>query len=113
MVSLQQVSFISANSITDLFYILRKNLGSAQAAHDALDNILGLFEIADIDALDIYGAHSLGCKVPDFEDAVIAYAAARLRLKYVITRNTNDFKKLPVRAITPHEFLKVLDPNKP
>jgi len=109
MIALEQKSFISASSITDIYYMLHQSTHSAEATYELMDDVLDMFEIADITAMDIYGAHACGCKIPDFEDAVIAFAAERLGLKYVITRNLDDFKKLLVHAITPHEFLKVLD----
>ena len=43
-----------------------------------------------------------------FEDAVVAATAARENLDYLITRNTDDFDKSPVPAITPADFLKIM-----
>ena len=41
----------------------------------------------------------------DFEDAVLAYAAADWGADYLITRNIKDFRKIPeVTSCTPREF---------
>ena len=45
----------------------------------------------------------------DFEDAVIAATAARENADYIITRNTGDFIKSSVPAISPTDFLKKYD----
>lgn len=106
MVSLERKSFVSASSITDIYYVLHQSTHSSEASHELMEDVLNMFEIADTTAMDIYSAHA--SKAPDFEDAVIAAAAARMGLTYVITRNLDDFKSLPVKAITPQEFLKVI-----
>lgn len=42
----------------------------------------------------------------DFEDAVLAYAAAQWGADYLITRNLKDFRKIPeVASLTPREFI--------
>jgi len=42
----------------------------------------------------------------DFEDAVLAYAAAEWGADYLITRNLKDFRKIPeVTSLTPREFI--------
>jgi len=55
---------------------------------------------------DIYNAAELGFN--DFEDAVIAAIAVREQSAYIITRDTKDFSKSPVPAITPDAFLATM-----
>ncbi|MCL2324159.1 MAG: PIN domain-containing protein [Actinomycetia bacterium] len=107
MISLKPRSFIAASSLTDLAYVLQKNLGSAAATHEALEEVLNLFDIADTTAWDVYSAHAN--KAPDFEDNLIAATADRIGAKYIVTRNVKDFKVLIVKVVTPHEFLKLLE----
>ena len=106
MVSLKPRSFIATSTVTDLHYVLRKALGSDTAAHDAIEEVLNLFDLADTIAFDIYSAHE--SKAPDFEDSVIASITSRMMLDYLVTRNVKDYKLLPVHAVTPHEFLKLI-----
>ena len=41
----------------------------------------------------------------DFEDAVMSESARRINADCIITRNTKDFLKSKVPAVTPAEFL--------
>ena len=44
----------------------------------------------------------------DFEDAVQASAATVAEIDCIVTRNKRDFRKSPVPAVLPEEFLKKL-----
>ena len=46
--------------------------------------------------------------MPDLEDAMQAAAANSFKASWVITRNVSDYKKSPVPAISPAEFLKTV-----
>ncbi len=46
--------------------------------------------------------------MPDFEDAVLAYAASQAGTERIITRNPRDFRDSPVLGIDPIEFLAQL-----
>ena len=48
----------------------------------------------------------IGLKFCDFEDAVIAATAERENADFLITRNTGDFIKSNISAISPADFLK-------
>ncbi len=41
----------------------------------------------------------------DFEDAVQAFCAKTAGAKIIITRNIQDYRLSPVKAVTPKEFL--------
>jgi len=41
----------------------------------------------------------------DYEDALLAHCAKRVKADYIITRNIVDFKNSPVLPITPTDFL--------
>ena len=95
---------ISASSATDIFYILRKSLGSAQAAKDQLEQLAQLVTFADVQGMDIHTA--LMQAMPDFEDAVVDAVAERSGASYIVTRNIKDFAGSVVPAILPADFLK-------
>jgi predicted nucleic acid-binding protein len=105
MFCLQPRAFVSASAITDLYYVLSRNLKNQEQVYEALEKVFKLFAIADVTAMNIYSAYAI--KPKDFEDAVAGAVAASQGFKYVITRNTKDFEQLPVTAITPTEFLAV------
>ena len=62
-----------------------------------------LVKIATVGDNELRRAHALAW--PDFEDAVVAAAAERAECACIVTRNVKDFKKDPVAACTPEEFL--------
>ena len=95
---------ISASSATDIFYMLRKSLGSAQAAKDQLEQLAQLVTFADVQGMDIHTA--LMRAMPDFEDAVVDAVAERSGASYIVTRNIKDFADSAVPAILPADFLK-------
>ena len=105
MFCLHPRAFISASAVTDLHFILSRHLKEQSLVYDALDNVFKLFAIADVSAINIYNAHAARPK--DFENAVVGSIAASNGFSYVVTRNTKDFEKLPVTAITPTEFLTI------
>lgn len=95
---------ISASSATDIFYMLRKSLGSAQAAKDQLEQLAQLVTFADVQGMDIHTA--LMRTMPDFEDTVVDTVAERSGASYIVTRNIKDFVGSAVPAILPADFLK-------
>lgn len=95
---------ISASAATDIFYILRKSLQSAQKAKDGLEQLSHIATFADVKGADIHTA--LISPMPDFEDAVVDAVALQNGADYILTRNIKDFSGSTILAITPTEFLK-------
>ncbi|MCL1843449.1 MAG: PIN domain-containing protein, partial [Defluviitaleaceae bacterium] len=48
---------------------------------------------------------ALASDITDLEDAVVSFAAKRIKADYIVTRNTKDFTNSPVPAMTPADFL--------
>ncbi|MDR0290499.1 MAG: PIN domain-containing protein [Treponema sp.] len=97
-------AIIGASSITDIYYITRRNCKNAEQAMGSIIDMLKIVTPVDTKATDIQEAIKLNFY--DFEDGVVAATAARENADYLITRNTNDFTKSPVPAISPADFLK-------
>jgi len=96
--------FVTANSVTDIYYLVRKNASEA-VAREALRNLLQVFAIVDIDGEDCENA--LESPIDDYEDALVAVCAAKIDVDYIITRDQNFLRAEPlVRVISPAEFLK-------
>ena len=95
--------YISALSIPNIVYIMRKELDSEKTA-DILEKLSLIFKIADLKGSDIMKAARLG--FDDYEDAVQSVCAARIKADYIVTRNIKDFTKSKVTAIKPSEFLE-------
>ena len=94
---------ISATAATDIFYVLRKSLGSAQQAKEHIDQLAQVVSFADVQGMDIHTA--LMRAMPDFEDAVVDAVAERSGASYILTRNIKDFTGSVVPAILPADFL--------
>lgn len=98
---------ISANSVTDFYYIARKYIGDTKA-REAVRDIMNLLDVAGIDALTCLQA--LETPMKDFEDAVLAVCAYREGSDYIATRD-KDFiadKASPVKAMYPEDILKLV-----
>jgi predicted nucleic acid-binding protein len=95
---------VAGHSFTTLYYLYRRQENRVQA-YQAIQQILRVFSVADINRDVIEGVATLGW--PDFEDAVQASAAWAFSCDYIITRNTQDYQEQPVEAIDPAGFLAV------
>lgn len=102
---------VSANSITDLYYLARKGIGD-QAAREAIFDILSIFDVALVDG----DACSMALNEPmsDYEDAVLAVCAAREEADYIVTGDQVFLKaESPVQVRTPAELLRLIEAAEP
>jgi len=97
--------YLSATTVTDIFYILKKQLGR-EKADETVHKILMVFNIASVSETDIRKALKLGLK--DFEDALQLVCAFKIKAGYLITRNKGDFvAKKDIQIVDPEEFLEI------
>jgi predicted nucleic acid-binding protein len=95
---------ITATSITDIYYLLRRSGKDDLTARNALQQLLSFTLLVDVRPDDIQRA--LQSPVSDFEDAVAAEVAKRNKCKAIITRNVKDFAGSAIPSITPQEFIQ-------
>ena len=69
-----------------------------------LDRLLQIVEVAPVTTADALRALTL--PMPDVEDAFQAAAALAWSADVVVTRNTADYRRSPVPAMTPAAFLQ-------
>lgn len=98
---------LSASAATDIYYIMKKALGSDNKARDELMYLSMMVNFTDVLGSDIQAA--LLSPLSDFEDAVVDAIAARTGASYILTRNHKDFDRSNVPAITPKEFLDLTE----
>lgn len=95
--------FICANSLTDIFYVIRKIHGTEYAK----SKLIGLMSFTDVISLtedDCYKA--LNLPMPDFEDAVVAICAKKVNVDYIVTRDEKFIKsETGVNVVTPKQLL--------
>ncbi|EGK12682.1 type II toxin-antitoxin system VapC family toxin [Kroppenstedtia eburnea] len=96
---------ITTNAITDIYYVVRKVAGKEKTL-ESLRTLCSVLEIADVGKSDVLGAMELD--IPDFEDALVAQCAKKVKAECIVTRNTSDFKSSPVPAKEPAALLKQL-----
>lgn len=94
--------YISALSIPNIVYIMRKELDS-EKIKDVLATLSLIFTIADLKADDIKKAALMNFK--DYEDALQSACAARMKMNFIVTRNIKDFANSKITAITPSELI--------
>lgn len=97
-----------ASSYKDVYYVLRRSLGSEPAARELLR---GLIECVPITPIDLRGsdlAPSIVSDEPDFEDALVRRLAERERLVAIVTRDASAFRSSFVPVFDPREFLELL-----
>ncbi|MDR2735004.1 MAG: PIN domain-containing protein [Spirochaetota bacterium] len=97
--------FISAISVTDVMYILRKYI-TPNAVRGAVQTLLAIVHLTDVRKGDILTAFSGNMK--DFEDAVQASCARRIQADYIVTHNIRDFTESAIPAILPSDVVKLL-----
>ena len=94
---------VSASAVTDIFYLLRKAVGSARQAREQIERLAQVVSFADVQGADIHAALMRG--MPDFEDAVADAVAERCGASRILTRNIKDFEGSVVPAVLPADFL--------
>jgi predicted nucleic acid-binding protein len=102
----KNIGYISVAQTRDIAYFLAKITKSEQKAKDVVKDLVSSFNLLDILVIDAKNA--LDSKITDYEDALLAFCAARSGINYIITRNIRDFENSPVPAVSPKDFLEVI-----
>lgn len=95
--------YISALSVPNIVYILRKELTS-QKTQQLIQQNLMIFEVIDLKSSDLKNAAEMLSS--DFEDAVQMCCANRIKADYIVIKNIRDFKESKVPALKPSELLE-------
>jgi len=95
--------FVSASSITDIYYLVRKYTHSTELAYKAIGKILEIVKICSVTNTEVLTAFQK--KAKDFEDCLAAVCAKSINCDYIVTRNIRDFEEFDVPAIAPADFL--------
>ena len=97
--------YVSASTITDLFYITEKENGKNNA-REAIKRLLKVFYPATVTDKNIYQALDLNWD--DFEDSVQFIVGSDLSVDYIVTRNTKDFTSSSIDVVTPEQFIQTI-----
>jgi predicted nucleic acid-binding protein len=96
--------YTSTVIFTNTYYIQRK-LKDHAAAINFLKKLRLIVTVLNVDDKIIQKALESGFS--DFEDAVQYYTAVENKMDYIITRNTDDYKKSTIRVCTPSQYIKM------
>ena len=103
-------AYITAKSVTDIYYLTHKITHSDSDTRKILTNLFVLFEPLDTNGLDCRKAVS--SEIPDYEDAVMVETAIRSEMDCIVTRNVRDYSKSTVPVYQPPEFLSMICSSK-
>jgi predicted nucleic acid-binding protein len=94
---------VAWHSLANLNYLLRP---------DARPFIRDLLDFVEVPATGTDSARqAMGFQMPDFEDALQAAAALAFGATYIVTRNRADYRRSPVPALSPADFLQKIIPR--
>ena len=99
----QGSGFLAWHSLANIHSMLARH-------HD--DELARRFSAGLLSALEVAPASGLAARralalpMRDFEDAMQAVAAEAVGAQVIITRNTADYRRAPVPAVTPADFLR-------
>lgn len=94
--------YISALSVPNIVYILRKEL-DPEKTMEIIQKLTLIFDVVDLKASDLKNAAAM--LTSDYEDAIQMCQAARIHAEHIVTRNIRDFKESSAQALTPAELL--------
>ncbi|NER22540.1 MAG: putative toxin-antitoxin system toxin component, PIN family [Symploca sp. SIO1C2] len=101
----QIIAYVTATTLTDIFYIVRKHTKSYQQANQALTKILSSMEVCQVDRKIIEQAIVLDCK--DFEDAIQIACAIAQPVDAIVSRNL-DLVRSSIPILSPLELCEQL-----
>ena len=98
---------ITSSSVTDLFYIIRKESRDTDRTYVIMENIFKLVAILAVTEKDIQDAFRQKWK--DFEDCVQYITGKNNRADYIVTSNQKDYTDALLPVLTPVECIEMIN----
>ena len=105
VISGRETGLFCSSSVTDLYYVGRKEL-SESLVRSQLSGLIDHLELTPV--LGSQVRRALRSSMRDFEDAVLDESAWESKADYIVTRNPRDFARGRVTAITPEDALRLV-----
>jgi len=102
----QIVGYVTATTLTDIFYISRKHTRSVEQARQAVLETLTAMVICPVNRGVLESAFKSG--LADFEDSVQIFCAVDQELDAILTRDTQGFLSSSVPVLSTQELLQQL-----
>ncbi len=97
-------AYITASSVTDLFYIIRKEMHDAERTYTVMENVFKLVMVLSVTEKDIRDAFEEKWK--DFEDCVQYMTGKNNGVDYIITANLKDYEGASLHVLTPAAWIE-------
>lgn len=97
--------YVSAASLADIHYIVKRASKSEEIAMKGIDYILDILRVAKINKKIILSARKDNWN--DFEDSIQYECAVKNHLHCILTRNEKDFAQSKIPVYTPQNFLSI------
>lgn len=95
--------FLSASSVTDIYYLIHRQLHSTELAYQALGAILDIVKVLTVTNEDVLNAFLT--RAADFEDCLLATCAKSNKCDAIATRNKKDYLSFGITLLSPEELL--------
>ena len=100
------IELVSASSITDIYYVLRRAFKDRDVALEKLKDIRTVIGILPVTETDI--DHAIRRNWRDFEDAVQYSVAESNGVDFIISRDEKGFEEKTIPCYSPNEFLRLI-----
>lgn len=98
------VGYVTATTLTDIFYIARKHTSSIKQARQAISEVLTVMCVCSVDRAILESALNSG--FDDFEDAVQIFSAVAQNLDAIVTRDNRGFVSSPIPVLSIQDLLQ-------
>lgn len=95
---------VTAKSLTDVYYLMHRYTHNDKESREILNKLLCLFAVEDTMGIDCRKA--IDSPISDFEDAIMAETALRIKADCIVTRNKVDFRKSALPVFDPGELIE-------
>lgn len=103
----QAIGYVTATTLTDIFYISRKHTQSREKARQAVSDALIAMAVCPVDRAILEAAFE--SNLADFEDAVQIFSAVAQGLDAIVTRDARGFLSSPLSALSVQELLTQIE----
>ena len=99
------LGFVSASSITDIFYLVRRALKNIDETYKIIGSLLNIVGVLNVTEADVQRAFLKHAK--DFEDCLLAESAKSNNCVGIITRDKKDFQDFEIELYTPEQIIAI------
>ena len=95
--------FITASSVTDIFYLVRKAVKNIDKTYKVITALLDIVGVLSVTSKDVQKAFLT--KAKDFEDCLMAECAKSNKCSGIVTRNKQDFLTFGIELYSPEDIV--------